>query len=54
MDIETAIVTFESSAEIANTVKTSLAKMGYPALDEENSTVAKAKSFVSCAIGKIS
>ena len=35
-------------------VKDKLKAIGYPLIDEENSVLSKAKSFVSCATGKIS
>jgi copper chaperone len=34
-------------------VKEKLSKMGYPAADEENTLMHKAKSFVSCATGRM-
>lgn len=35
-------------------VKSKLQSLGYPTIDSENSIVAKAVSFVSCATGKLS
>jgi copper chaperone len=34
-------------------VKEKLRKLGYPAVDEKNSMVSKASSFISCASGKM-
>ncbi|WP_034044188.1 heavy-metal-associated domain-containing protein [Wocania ichthyoenteri] len=34
--------------------KTLLAKLGYPIVGEKNALTTKAKSFVSCAVGRIS
>lgn len=34
-------------------VKTLLAKLGYPVIGEKNALTTKAKSFMSCAIGRI-
>lgn len=55
VDIETSSVSFDSNSEedIA-TVKNKLAAIGYPAEGENNNVVSKAKSFVSCATGKMS
>lgn len=33
--------------------KTLLAKLGYPTVGEKNALTTKAKSFVSCAVGRI-
>ncbi|TXE07757.1 heavy-metal-associated domain-containing protein [Gelidibacter salicanalis] len=38
----------------ANAVKENLNDLGYPAVADTNSLSTKAKSFVSCAIGKLS
>ncbi len=55
VDVETSTVSFEASSEegIAS-VKNKLTAIGYPAKGEDNSMVSKAKSFVSCATGKMS
>lgn len=34
-------------------VKTLLAKLGYPIVGEKNALATKAKSFVSCAVGRM-
>jgi len=55
VDVETSIVSFEaSSEEDITTVKNKLAAIGYPVEGEDNSMVSKAKSFVSCATGRMS
>ncbi|CAM4265680.1 heavy-metal-associated domain-containing protein [Flavobacterium terrigena] len=47
-------VTFEYSEEhTLDLVKKTLADIGYPEDGEANSLTAKAKSYVSCAFGKI-
>ena len=38
---------------ILNDAKMLLAKLGYPVLGNKNALTTKAKSFVSCAIGRI-
>lgn len=52
VDIETKIVAFNSEIETIATVKEKLSKMGYPEKGTGNS-FQKAKSYVSCAIGKL-
>lgn len=42
------------SDTIFTTVKEKLSKMGYPEVGDANTVMHKAKSFVSCATGKIS
>ena len=55
VDIETSAVLFEVTIEEdINAVKDKLAAIGYPAEGEDNSVVSKAKSFVSCATGRMS
>jgi len=52
---DSSSVSFDhQSADDASLVKEALKQMGYPTIDNENGFVDKAKSFVSCASGKIS
>ncbi len=44
----------EVSPEIFAAVKAKLSKMGYPEVGDANTVLHKAKSFVSCATGKMS
>jgi copper chaperone len=56
VDVEQGAVCFESASDQLQQVKTKLADMGYPeqgTLEGLSSVGAKAKSFVSCAIGKM-
>lgn len=54
VDVETSKVTFNAiDTETVNSVKTKLSSLGYPAIDATNTTLHKAKSFVSCATGKM-
>lgn len=47
-------VTFSYEKEVTlNTVKELLAKLGYPEVGDKNALSTKAKSFVSCAIGRM-
>ncbi|MDF4222683.1 heavy-metal-associated domain-containing protein [Maribacter huludaoensis] len=55
VNVETSSVSFDAvNQEDINIVKTKLKAIGYPSIDEENSVLSKAKSFVSCATGKLS
>jgi copper chaperone CopZ len=44
----------EVTDEIFTSVKEKLLKMGYPEVGDANTMIHKAKSFVSCASGKMS
>ncbi|TXG35118.1 heavy-metal-associated domain-containing protein [Seonamhaeicola maritimus] len=47
-------VTFSyKNEETLNAVKNLLAKLGYPEVGDKNALTTKAKSFVSCAIGRM-
>lgn len=54
VDVAQSLVhlTFEKEETIA-CVEKSLAAMGYPLVGDKNSVLTKAKSFVSCATGKL-
>ena len=55
VNVEESTVTFSySSEEQLEEVKNKLKSMGYPEDGEANTLGAKAKSYVSCAIGKMS
>ncbi len=51
---DSSSVSFDhQSADDASLVKETLRNLGYPTIDDDNSIVEKAKSFVSCASGKM-
>lgn len=54
VDVETSTLSFEYTNEIQykNVVKV-LSDIGYPVVGAENNLTSKAKSFVSCAVGKM-
>ena len=53
VNVETSEVSFNfNSKENLELVETKLIKLGYPPLGVNNSLTTKAKSFVSCAVGK--
>jgi len=55
VNVEDSSVTFDYvSEEKLNEVKEKLKSLGYPEDGEANSLMEKAKSYVSCAIGKMS
>lgn len=54
VDVETDSVSFDYSNENdLELVKKKLLSLGYPAIGEANPLTAKAKSFVSCAVGRM-
>ena len=54
VDVENSSVSFEYDTEdTLETVKKELHKLGYPLVGEDNKLQTKAKSYVSCAIGKM-
>lgn len=54
INIEESLVSITSSNDVVTKVKDKLSKMGYPEVGDANTIVHKAKSFVSCATGKMS
>ncbi len=55
VDVEQEAVSFDFENESnLETVTLTLKKLGYPVIGDENSFGLKAKSYVSCAIGKVS
>jgi len=54
IDVENGSVSFEYDSEATlETVKKELHKIGYPLVGENNKLPTKAKSYVSCAIGRM-
>ena len=55
IDIDNSVVAFNhKNQDEAIAVKDRLKTLGYPLVDDDNNLVSKAKSFVSCATGKLS
>ena len=55
VDVEESSVALNFVNEVClNEVKNTLNRLGYPEIGEENSLSSKAKSYVSCAVGKVS
>lgn len=54
VDIETSKVTVDADDEqVVLKVKEKLSSMGYPEVGDSNTVLHKAKSFVSCATGRM-
>jgi copper chaperone CopZ len=54
VDVDKGMVSFNSTTpELVSVVKAKLANMGYPEVGDANTLIHKAKSFVSCATGKM-
>ena len=53
VDVENSIVTIDSENANLVEIKEKLSKLGYPEVGDKNSVLHKAKSFVSCAVGRI-
>ena len=53
--VETGLVKFQyNDLSVLDMAKRKLKSVGYPEVDEENSLITKAKSYISCATGKMS
>ncbi|APG66500.1 heavy metal transporter [Tenacibaculum todarodis] len=53
VDVEKSMVFVTSENEKIEVIKEKLSKLGYPEVGGKNTIVHKAKSFVSCAVGRI-
>lgn len=53
VDLEKSIVTISTTFSDLEQIKQKLAKLGYPEIGSKNNILHKAKSFVSCAVGKM-
>jgi copper chaperone len=53
VDVEKSIVSVTSNKDVLEAVKEKLSKLGYPEVGDKNTVLHKAKSFVSCAVGRI-
>ncbi len=54
VDVENSLVKVEASDSSEALVRNELSRLGYPPVGENNPLGSKAKSFVSCAVGRIS
>lgn len=53
VNLEESSVSITSTKNNLQEVKIKLSKLGYPEIGDKNTVLHKAKSFVSCAVGKI-
>lgn len=54
VSVETSEISFNiTTADLLGSVKQKLISLGYPEISDSNSTILKAKSFVSCATGRV-
>jgi copper chaperone len=53
VDVEKSIVAIQMTNDDLKEVKEKLSKLGYPEVGDKNTVVHKAKSFVSCAVGRM-
>ena len=54
VDVNSGTVSYESNIpEVTQSVKDKLVALGYPTVDAKNGLGDKAKSFVSCATGRL-
>ncbi len=53
VDVENSIVSITSEGEVIEVVREKLSKLGYPEVGDKNTVLHKAKSFVSCAVGRM-
>lgn len=54
VNVDESLVKVISSSDESNAIKEKLSKMGYPEVGDKNTMIHKAKSYVSCATGKMS
>lgn len=53
VDVEKSMVSISSNNDNLEEIKLKLSKLGYPEVGDKNTVLHKAKSFVSCAVGRI-
>lgn len=53
VDVEKSLVTITSKEDVSIEIRNKLSKLGYPEVGDKNTVLHKAKSFVSCATGKM-
>jgi len=53
IDVEKSIVSVSSKNHNLEEIKLKLSKLGYPEVGDKNTMIHKAKSFVSCAVGRL-
>jgi copper chaperone len=51
--VDESLVEVTTKSDVIDAVKEKLSKMGYPEVGDDNTIIHKAKSYVSCATGKM-
>lgn len=51
--VDESLIEVTSKSDVITAVKEKLSKMGYPEVGDDNTILHKAKSYVSCATGKM-
>ena len=54
INVDESLVKVTTDQDVITNVKDKLSKMGYPEVGDANTILHKAKSYVSCATGKMS
>ena len=54
VNVDESLVEVSTENDVVDAVKEKLSKMGYPEVGDKNTVLHKAKSYVSCATGKMS
>ncbi|NVK52527.1 MAG: heavy-metal-associated domain-containing protein [Flavobacteriaceae bacterium] len=54
VNVEESTIIVSTTDDVTAALKEKLSKMGYPEVGDKNTLVHKAKSYVSCATGKMS
>ncbi len=53
VNVETSEVKVSHGKDVVSMIKEKLSKLGYPETGDKNTVLHKAKSFVSCAVGRL-
>ena len=53
VNVDESLVEVSTENDVVDAVKEKLSKMGYPEVGDKNTVLHKAKSYVSCATGKM-
>lgn len=53
VNVETSEVKVAHENDVISAIKEKLSKLGYPESGDKNTVLHKAKSFVSCAVGRL-
>jgi len=53
VNVETSEVQISHEKDVVSEIREKLSKLGYPERGDKNTVLHKAKSFVSCAVGRL-